>query len=502
MASRDSQGLQIALILFVMLAAVLAVTTFIFARSASERQAALDSVQARYNNESAAHSKVQTEFNTLKEMIGQTADATIDQIQPVFDEDMAMFEGAVDDAQRNYKGLVDHLLTVNGERNRQLADASDRVQQLTAAKGQVEKDAQSRIAAVTAEQKKLADEFAQEQAKFVEDGQRREAAKTNLRKQLVDAQANISQVVGQKDADIQRLTADLAKRSDINTELQERLNQFSRPSLDIPDGIVVGVNQRSRIVWINIGRAESLRKQTVFSVFDEGQHEVASAEKKGSIEVVYVRGEHLAEAHIVDNELANPIKSGDLIHSPVWDPGRRVRFALVGSIDIDGDGKSDRELVRNLIHRNGGIIDAEVDEDGKRSGRLSVSTRYLIGDNAYLDVGERVTNQPSKAEFKAYADFVDEATKLNIERMPVEELIDFVGWRLRMRTTKMDYGSRRRSRSDASSEEPQPTSDDDDESTDETGGGTVDNAAEATADEDAGDNAEDPFSDDPFGEDQ
>ena len=179
-----------------------------------------------------------------------------------------------------------------------------------------------------------------------------------------------------------------------------------------------------------------------------------------------------------------------------------MRFALVGSIDIDGDGKSDRELVRNLIHRNGGIIDAEVDEDGKRSGRLSVSTRYLIGDNAYLDVGERVTNQPSKAEFKAYADFVDEATKLNIERMPVEELIDFVGWRLRMRTTKMDYGSRRRSRSDASSEEPQPTSDDDDESTDETGGGTVDNAAEATADEDAGDNAEDPFSDDPFGEDQ
>lgn len=87
-------------------------------------------------------------------------------------------------------------------------------------------------------------------------------------------------------------------------------------------------------------------------------------EKKAGIEVIRVMDAHLSGANRPRQNGQSDLP-GDRLYTPVWQPGRRLRFALTGFMDIDGDGSNDRELVRNLILLNDGMIDAEQGDDGK-----------------------------------------------------------------------------------------------------------------------------------------
>ena len=61
----------------------------------------------------------------------------------------------------------------------------------------------------------------------------------------------------------------------------------------------------------------------------------------------------------------------------VWSPGSRIGIALVGKMDIDKDGRDDREYVKNMIVLNGGKIDAE--DGGERiKGEVTFNTRYVV----------------------------------------------------------------------------------------------------------------------------
>ena len=57
---------------------------------------------------------------------------------------------------------------------------------------------------------------------------------------------------------------------------------------------------------------------------------------KGSIEVTHVLGDHLAEARVTDDKLADPILPGDKVYTPLWNPGQKRHFALAGFFNIDG----------------------------------------------------------------------------------------------------------------------------------------------------------------------
>ena len=92
-------------------------------------------------------------------------------------------------------------------------------------------------------------------------------------------------------------------------------------------------------------------------------------------------GPHMAEARIVEDDLADPMMPGDKIFSPTLGAGPRRAFRPGRMIDIDGDGESDRQRVHDLIRLNGGVIDAEVTEAGKMTAKLSINTKYLVLGN-------------------------------------------------------------------------------------------------------------------------
>ena len=146
-------------------------------------------------------------------------------------------------------------------------------------------------------------------------------------------------------------------------------------------GDVRWVNQHQRVVWISLGRADSLQPRTTFSVYAAGTDQMTEVGKKASIEVTEVLGDHLAEAKILDDQTANPIVPGDRIFTPVWSLGEKRHFAIAGLIDLNGDGRFEpAELQRlcTLIEMNGGVVDAPLDAEGKRRGKMTLDTRYLI----------------------------------------------------------------------------------------------------------------------------
>lgn len=95
------------------------------------------------------------------------------------------------------------------------------------------------------------------------------------------------------------------------------------------------------------------------------------------------------------------------------------RFAIVGFVDIDSDGKSDLEALRRLIKLNGGLVDAELAVDGTIFGDLRSDTRRLIlGDHP-----DKTKVSPKVA--KQFDDFMRSAAELDIRVLHADKLLPY-----------------------------------------------------------------------------
>jgi hypothetical protein len=242
------------------------------------------------------------------------------------------------------------------------------------------------------------------------------------------------------DSELKRLSQENTNLKNTNQILTTRIEEEKEKqgegteNFERPDGSIAWVNQRERMVWINLGSADKLLPQTTFSVYPKGSTGVAQGGAKGSIEVLRVIEPHMAEARIVDDQISNPILPGDLVHTPAWRPGRAVHFALAGTLDVSGNGKSDRELVINLIHRNGGVVDAELTDEGTMDGQLTANTRYLLQ-------GVKPTDTTDAAKMNAWTQFLSEAESLGVERILLDEFLSYMGWKGEIRTIRLGKGA-------------------------------------------------------------
>jgi hypothetical protein len=155
---------------------------------------------------------------------------------------------------------------------------------------------------------------------------------------------------------------------------------------------------------------------------------------KGKIEVTRIMGPHSAEARILEDSRADLLLPKDKIFSPVWNPGRRMHVAIAGFTDIDGDGDSDRPKIRDLILSSGGIIDAEVQEDGKRTGQMTVETRYLI-------LGDQPTEATGAKTLDEYGKIIGQAQKLGVAQMNLQQFLDMMGYQTEERTVELGRGA-------------------------------------------------------------
>jgi hypothetical protein len=435
MAARENQGLQIALILFVMITIGLAVTTFVFYKKAQEGIKEADVAAADLKRVTKSRDDVIDENNLLKKWIGHPEDEEIAKVNADFKKDMLAYAATIPEAERNYRSLPTHLLTVLRDKNAEVIAARQEADEL---RGKVDAaEAETKSVRVT-----LAGQFAEAKKVFEERGKvyvadvgRITGEQRKLRGQFDSFRETAAATEQAKEKEIDEMADELTKADTTLKALTEKVNERKTETFESPDGRVTWVNQRDKLVWINLGRQDNLRSQVNFSVHAKGVSNITSSARKGSIEVTRILDGHLAEARIVEDEDSDPILPGDVIYSPTWTAGRQLRFALAGLMDINGDENSDRSEVRNLILANNGLIDADVDENGNRTGRLSINTRYLV-------LGTRPTEKAGNEAIQAYSNMQKEAYDLGIEKISLEKLLDMMGYQGTVRSVTLGRHAR------------------------------------------------------------
>jgi hypothetical protein len=441
MASRESQGLQVALILFVMVTVVLAVTTYLYFRRAEEnvqrylakaeeaKREKDTTMKLQFENQILKHilgheRKTEAELNSIKQGLG--GNKQIEQILADYDKHMKMYGAGYGGQDLSYTTLPEHLITAINARNKNLVDADALAKNLERERENVRRAEAARAAKAEQSLAAVQSDAASERETFNAD-----------RTRITEESAKIAAILPQKNAMITKTTSEAQAKqeemarqlSQVSTLLESEKERRARLEQDLgfgdtyerPDGEVTLVNSRANTVWIDLGSADGIDRQMIFSVIDQKETGVTKSKVKGRIEVTRVMDAHSAEARVLEDELANPIMKGDKIYSPSFRKGRKVRFALAGMMDMDKDGKSDQTQVKALITMNGGVVDAELLDDGSIAGTLTGDTRFLVK-------GDRPTDKTNQKLIDGFTAMTGEATRLGIETITLDSLLDRMGY--------------------------------------------------------------------------
>lgn len=445
MARRESQGLQITLIVFVILTIMLLVTTIVFYQQ--KNRLAAENATLSQNAQAANTEKTQAvdENLRLKVWMGHTAQTSIEEIETQYKRDMDTYAKSAEEVQRNYKSVPSLLYSAVQDRNKTINDLREELRQAQATFEQTK----TQLQAAADEAKKTQ---AAKEAELLATRQEFETYRTQLNQQK-DEQAAAADTTLKELEDLKKKTEaerTVQKRALTNTEniLAERdrqLKELTQTTFEVPDGKVTWVNPRSGLVYVNLGSADGLRNQVSFSVYPVDVNNVAREDKKGTIEITRVVSEHQSEARIVTETGNEPILPGDVIYTPLWNADSAMHFALAGAMDINDDGQDDREVIRRLIKMSHGTIDAE-DQGGDVQGKITRNTRYLIvGDSP--EVGDKEGDDSSATQRQAaWTKILDEARANGVEELTVQQLLDYIGYDGEKRTIPLGSAARDESR--------------------------------------------------------
>ncbi len=420
--ARENQGLQIALILFVMFTLVFGVTTFIFYKNYDEANTKAATAAQETGKAKQELNAAQDQIKNLKAILGFGATDTLDVINQVANKDLQEAAASLPDVDRVYHKVVQYLNDTVQKKNQALALSEAEKQQLQRQLADRERDANQRIKQHQDEVQKTGADLAQVTAGYAK---QREDIK-GVQDQLVTERGKIAAEAAEKEAALQKsLTEEqkkFARAREVGGQYRRENEALTKETFEVALGKVQWANQKTSRVFINLGDADGLRRLMSFGVFAANVTDIAKAEKKASIEVVDIMGPHLAEARITDDKPGNPIVPGDVIYTPIWRPGKRIHFALAGLLDLDGDGHSDLERVRNIIAVNGAVVDAYQEPSGKIVGKITPETNYLVK-------GAPPDDKSSKEFRKGFTGMIDAAEDNLVKQIKLQELLDRMGYR-------------------------------------------------------------------------
>jgi hypothetical protein len=478
-AANDSQGLKIAVAAFVSLAVILAVTSYFlyssYSQADAQRLTALDDASKK----AAAADLASREREEMVKAVGSRG-SDIDAVRA----EVKAEQKKVDD---EIAGLVQTLndsiakAQAAGATGPELQDAKDKLNQISAAylsepnKNYISsmnrlKDLIKNVALIDQEisrnyvtlKRGLESANDTNQQKLDVETGKFDTAKTDLdaehkkhgeeRETLVARLDQLQTENGKQAADIASLSTKLRELQDESTKKLETANQIIRELrdfkdasenvLDRPDGYVTYVDYGRGEIRTNLTRAMGARPQMKMSIFDRNAPGVPTEKPKGTVELVQV-GETYSIARIVKTfDPVNSIRTGDIVYSPSWSPNEPMRFALIGRIDVNRDGKDDRADLKRMIEATGGIVDYDLPppEAGKETGKLSARVAWYVTDErmplnleGYAKSQKSLTMNESAEFLRKKSEAVREARINGVRPMPIERLLSYLGY---------DYGAK------------------------------------------------------------
>ena len=378
-----------ALVVFVISTVVLGITTYMFHREYSDRAAKITELESKAGTLNQSIKKLDDEIQALTNQTGNKFEMKLDPSNPK--NATSVVGAAFADMERFGKDLAGTTYQQTLQKLREAADASVA-------------DTASKAVQVAGLQKDLNDLRDRLNKQVDTHRSAQEKAEADLRTTVAsrDEKLNGKQVeIDRFKAENNQLVGELAqekegrekerkKLQDLVGQLETRID-YMRDKIDtlegvsfeVADGLIRRIENAGNLVWIDLGEADGLKTRMTFSVYSKESQGVGrgAEDVKGKIEVTRLLGAHMAEARIVENDLYRPIVPNDLIYTPIWSPGLVEKISLVGMVDLDNDGKSDREQFKQLMAVSGAVLDNEITDEGERlpaDGKITVHTKFLV----------------------------------------------------------------------------------------------------------------------------
>jgi hypothetical protein len=473
-AANESQGLKIAVAAFVTLAVILAVTSYFLYSSysradaaataaeekASKAQRAASDAVNQYNEFrqlagvraeefDAAKTEAATHFKKLSDRIEGLATATANAIQKAkqagaegkdMDEALGRVQTIIgsyrSEPNKNFISTVDRLAELmenvtllNNEMSSNYQGVRKSLEATTSvAKGQIDVHA-----------KAASDSKADLEAEHGKHEQERQTLLTKVDQLQTDNDKKATQI-----ANLETQYRQFKEETDrkhgldlsIIRELRDRIAQTEN-FLDKPDGYVTFVDHDRREVHVNITRHQGARPQMKMTIFDASSPGIPTEKPKGNIEIIQVGDrESIGRITRVASTI-EPIRVGDIVYSPAWSPEEPMRFALIGKIDVNRDGKDDREDLKRMIKDAGGSVDYDLPPPGygNESGKLTARIDWYVTDERmpYREVfqarSERSIAEESRFKEK-YGQVIKQARAEGIRPMPIGRLLAYLGYEM------------------------------------------------------------------------
>jgi hypothetical protein len=461
MAAREHQGYQIALVIFVMLTVLLSITTFMFFSKYKEEQQKSAQVAAAQVKADTDRLHTEDEFTAFKMLLGYNRHYTVAGVNTDVEADHGALkpylskqaaqpaappaddsgEPAADSAVTtisnplNYREVVKQLIVELQKRdanNTKLTEEKQTPEKQIAANRAEDK---GKLDAAAAAQQAAEADRDKERTTFANDRDAFKGKIDGVTAALSKKQEQMTALDTELNGKIAALTGSITKGTKDRDEMRRELLKNRPREFNSTDGSITGIDAKNRTVNINLGAADGLRSQVTFSVYAQDNAKLTAGSSKAKIEVTQITGPHSAVASILEDSLQDLILPGDRIFSPTFHPGAHVHFAIVGITDIDGDGDSDRQRIRDLITINGGVIDVEVTDEGKIVGdaahKPDAGTRYLI--QGYPPSDPKVQD--------AYSKMIGKCNDFGVQTLSVQVFLDLMGYKADERTVALGRGA-------------------------------------------------------------
>jgi len=428
---KESQGLVITLIVFIILTLALGVTSYFMAQGYKETSIKLSQAEEKASAAEGEVRNLNGQIDKLKEKIGHPA-ADGAALLTEMETDLQNIFGDSTEIPKSFKDAFQQLTTYMAQLNSDLAEAQRQRDEFRLEAERQETIAQQQKVEFEQQTIKLGQEFKDQinQANQRNEDLGNSYHELEMKFDTMEKEAKrINEEYRVQTADANETATAIAQ---INDSLRNKLEQMSQADFEIPDGKIIYVDQLNRRVRLNIGKAEGVRLLTNFSVFPFNAVELGVLQPKGSIEITRIIGDHESEARILSDEMLNPFMAEDIIFTPLWKKGDTVKIALDYFLDIDNDGKNDVETVMDLIHTNGSEVVVWVDDKGEMHGKLTPEVTYFIKGEELTDTLQRSLNldQPTwDAIVKAHTELFETARLNSVREVRLPEFLRRVNYR-------------------------------------------------------------------------
>lgn len=474
-AANESQGLKIAVAAFVSLTVILAVTSyFLYSNydkasqqllAAEEKmrtaQKTADEATRQYEDMSKAVGARAQEFEAVKAEIAaerKKIDEDLATIGPMVTDVISKVQaaGGANPALDEVKATAVNLATAyESDPNKTFLSSLNRVKDLL--------KNQARMTAILAgnytelrRTLEAANTVNKQEMDVVV--QSRDSAKSDLESEQakhVEARADLHNKVTESEAEIENQSTEIASLKaehrqyvEEATRKSDRLNLVVRDLrdeqakkenvLDRPDGRITYVDYGRGEVRTNITYGMGARPQMQMTIFDSGSPGIPTEKPKGVIELVYVADKYSIARIVETKNSIDPIRTNDIVYSPAWSPNNPMRFALIGLMDVNRDGKDDRADLIRMIEAAGGIVDYDLPPPGagKERGEITGYEAWYVTDDPegrpplvdYQNRREDLGTAEYAAFVKQRSDAIRKARDNGVRPMLIGRLLTYLGY--------------------------------------------------------------------------